>query len=45
MCRLTGYPEEELVGKHFSDITHPDDLDRSREMTDRLMAGEISNYE
>ena len=29
MCRLTGDPEHELVGKHWSDITHPDDLARS----------------
>ena len=27
LCEILGYPEEELLGKTFQDITHPDDLD------------------
>ena len=25
MCEITGYPEDELLGLTFADITHPDD--------------------
>jgi PAS domain S-box-containing protein len=46
MCELTGYPEEQLVGKHFADITHPDDLDESVvSFEQRLLSGELSSYE
>ena len=44
MCELTGYAEEQLVGKHFSDITHPDDLDVSVPLKRRMLAGELSSY-
>jgi len=27
-CEITGYAAEELVGKSFLEITHPDDRDR-----------------
>jgi PAS domain S-box-containing protein len=30
MCDLFGYSADELVGKSFEDITHPDDVDRTR---------------
>ena len=26
LCRMFGYAREELIGKRFSDITHPDDI-------------------
>ena len=45
MCELTGYPEEQLVGMHFADITHPDDLEESVDLEKKLRAGELSDYE
>ena len=45
MCELTGYSEEELVGKHFADITHPDDLEESVGFEERLLSGEVLSYE
>jgi PAS domain S-box-containing protein len=44
MCELTGYAEEQLLGKRFSDITHPDDLDVSVPLKRRMLAGELSSY-
>jgi diguanylate cyclase (GGDEF)-like protein/PAS domain S-box-containing protein len=41
LCEIVGYPEEELVGKTFQDITHPDDLEIGLVELRRLLAGEI----
>lgn len=45
LCELTGYPEPELLGKTFQDITHPDDLEDSLEHKGRLLSGEIPSYQ
>jgi two-component system cell cycle sensor histidine kinase/response regulator CckA len=45
LCALVGYPEPELVGKTFQEITHPDDLDADVAFLHRTLAGEISSYE
>ena len=45
MCELTGYSEEQLVGMHFADITHPDDLEESVAFETQLLAGELTDYE
>jgi PAS domain S-box-containing protein len=45
MCDLTGYPEEQLVGMHFADITYPADVDESVALEQRLLAGELTSYE
>ncbi len=37
---FVGYPEEELLGKTFRDITHPDDLDYASEINNTLLRGE-----
>ncbi|HEX9106059.1 MAG TPA: PAS domain S-box protein, partial [Longimicrobiales bacterium] len=34
--RMLGYGDGEITGKHFRDVTHPDDLARTQEMHDRL---------
>ncbi len=39
---IVGYTPAELRGLTFSDITHSDDLVRTREQTDRLLAGELA---
>ncbi|HBJ35759.1 MAG TPA: hypothetical protein DDZ51_13640 [Planctomycetaceae bacterium] len=44
-CDIVGYSTEELSGKTFFDITHPDDLHREMEMRRRLAAQEIETYQ
>jgi PAS domain S-box-containing protein len=40
LCRLFGYPAEDLLGKPAWDISHPDDLTLSHAYRDRLLNGE-----
>jgi diguanylate cyclase (GGDEF)-like protein/PAS domain S-box-containing protein len=42
---LLGYPEEELLGKSFQDITYPDDLDVDLDHLGRMLAGEMRSYQ
>ncbi len=44
LCDITGYPRAELLTKRFSDITHPDDIERDWHQAKRLAAGQISTY-
>ncbi len=41
LCSITGYPQEELYKTTVNDITHPDDLESSRNLTEQLIQGEI----
>ena len=42
---LVGYSREELAGKTFADITHPDDLPVNKELVRRLVRKEIPFYD
>jgi PAS domain S-box-containing protein len=44
VCRMTGYTEEELIGQHVRDLTHPEDRELSGPFVKRLMAGEIPSF-
>jgi PAS domain S-box-containing protein len=39
-CALTGYREDELIGRRFGDFTHPDDRNVDAERVARLLDGE-----
>jgi PAS domain S-box-containing protein len=45
LCELVGYSEQELLGKTFQEITHPDDIADNLELLNRLWSGEIDSYQ
>jgi diguanylate cyclase (GGDEF)-like protein/PAS domain S-box-containing protein len=45
LLKITGYSAEELLSKTFQEITHPDDLSLDMEHTQRLLVGEIRDYQ
>jgi PAS domain S-box-containing protein len=44
MCEITGYSEEELLGKTPADLTHPDDNEQDLEKFRRMAAVETPVY-
>jgi len=42
---LLGYSREELLGRTFAEITHPDDIDKNLELFAEVMAGKRETYE
>ncbi|MGD9489332.1 MAG: PAS domain S-box protein [Calditrichaceae bacterium] len=42
--RATGFPREEWVGKHFSELCHPEDLELAQQVFDKQMKGERTPY-
>jgi PAS domain S-box-containing protein len=45
LCRIVGYPVDELLTKTFQDITHPDDLAAEVAQVELLCAGKIDSYD
>jgi PAS domain S-box-containing protein len=44
-CRLVGYEEQELIGvRGFLDVTHPDDIEESRRMHEKMQRMELTHY-
>ena len=43
-CRMLGFSESELVGRSFTEITHPDDVAANLVGTRQLASGEISSF-
>jgi diguanylate cyclase (GGDEF)-like protein/PAS domain S-box-containing protein len=44
LCDITGYRKDELVGKTFGEITHPDDIEADLEALRELVEGERYGY-
>lgn len=42
---MLGYRTEELYGRRFAEITHPDDLNGNLQLFQQLLAGDIANYQ
>lgn len=45
LCRMSGYSESELMGMNPFELTHPDDLEESKALAERLFKGEIPSYQ
>ncbi|MEP2773009.1 MAG: PAS domain-containing protein [Fulvivirga sp.] len=45
LCTMLGYSKEELMGKTFQDITHPDDLDLDLSYLNQMLSHEIDTYQ
>jgi diguanylate cyclase (GGDEF)-like protein/PAS domain S-box-containing protein len=45
LCEITGYTLDELIGKRFDGIVHPDDAYNDEEQRNLLLAGELSAYQ
>ena len=45
LCGMLGYSEDELLGRTFQDITHPEDLEADLEQVRRLIEGEGSSFQ
>ncbi len=43
LCQLLGYSEAEMLSMSFSDVTHPDDIQLSRNKRRQLLSGETEN--
>ncbi|OGA64757.1 MAG: hypothetical protein A3G83_05465 [Betaproteobacteria bacterium RIFCSPLOWO2_12_FULL_68_20] len=43
LCEVLGYPQEELVGKHVKEISHPEDRDLTDARRSRMHAGEMES--
>ena len=43
-CRMLGYREEELIGKHLKNITHPEMFEENLRKQSQLGRGEIEHY-
>src|SRR5262249_35883344 len=44
LCEITGYTAEELIGKRFDGIIHPEDAYNDSSQREQLLAGEIAAY-
>jgi PAS domain S-box-containing protein len=45
LCQMLGYTEDEFRQRTWADMTHPDDLPENLFLFQRMMDGEIQNYE
>jgi PAS domain S-box-containing protein len=43
-CRITGYPEDELLEKTWSELTHPEDMKDNEKLFEQALAGKIDAY-
>lgn len=43
-CAMLGYSAEELLCRTFYDVTHPEDRETNRALTNALYAGELSTF-
>ena len=45
LCRMLGYSQEQLLAGAWPQLTHPDDLERSRHAAEQFLRGEIETMD
>ena len=45
LCEIIGYPEDELLGLTWQELTHPDDLDADVQQVEQMLRGEIRAFQ
>ncbi len=45
MCEILGYSKKELMGMTWAELTHPDDLEVNEKLFDRVLRGDLNEYE
>lgn len=45
MCDILGYTQEELLQKTWMEVTHPDDLELSKQRTIAMIQGEVPSFQ
>jgi PAS domain S-box-containing protein len=43
-CALLGYERDELLGRQYRELTHPDDVQRDELLFARLLGGDFPSY-
>ncbi len=44
LCSMLGYTRDELLKKTWSEMTHPDDIDADEKEFNKILSGQIENY-
>ena len=44
-AKLLGYPSDELVGMSVMNVTHPEDFEMDRDLTEKIFSGAISGFQ
>jgi PAS domain S-box-containing protein len=44
-AKILGYNTEELIGRHFNEITHPEDIEKNIELNKKLLNSEIDFFD
>jgi two-component system cell cycle sensor histidine kinase/response regulator CckA len=44
LLEIVGYSHQELLESTFEEITHPEDVEATRERMERLLCGEVDEY-
>lgn len=44
LCRMLGYPEEEIVGRPLRDVTHPDDIEAELDNMRAMLDGRSDSF-
>ena len=45
LCNMLGYSREELLSLTWEDITHPDDMGEGNDVFQKILAGQVDEYE